>query len=412
MPRDFLNEQEKTSAPETGRDFLSEYNFNENQPSENLGYSALMAIPRVGEDAYKSAFQGIKNIPHYLDSAKTAIPGAIKTIKENPAHAGGQALAGANEAINSIAQFPKGLASYIENRLKLLPQGSEQFVAKFSPKDTTEAINQLFDKPQNQGEELIRGTYRNIPNILGAKSIASMVNPMRYTNSGIMRKVVGTRNALQNRYGRTYNNIFNHADQNGLGVNLPGLIPHLDLDTAMMNAPAHARMSIDEFIQNPTTRSAHDAKRDLLKIQRKLFDKNERDSLTGGELAQLNAINHAVPNIEANMFTNANGVEHARAARRYRNTQTGYRQEALPYTKNKAINAFRKNELLPHEAVQSLSRGKFAAQRGSHHPEIARRNFINKVAPWVIGGGVGAAGWYGLEKLASLIRDNTPGTNQ
>lgn len=383
------------------------------QPKESLGFSALMAAPRVGEDVLKGVANFASSIPGYLESAKTAIPQAFQTIKEHPDIAAKQASAGLSELGQNTFNAPHNLINYLTNRLNLFPEDiNKKIQMGRMPEDTGQMINQSFGKPQNQGEELLRGIPRNAEAILGAKGVVSALNPMRYTYSNIMKNVVGTRNALQNRYGRTYNNIFNHAELNGLGANLSDLIPHLDLGTAMMNEPGHALRSIQEFIENPTTRTAHEAKRDMLKVQRKLNAKNERDTLTGGERNQLNALNRAIPDIENNMFTDANGIPNVRAETRYRNTSRGYATEVVPYTKNKAINEFRKGDKLPKETVQSLSRGKFAARRGSFHPEIGRRNFLNHISPWAAGGVAGGATLYSINQLLKMLRDNPTNLNQ
>lgn len=383
------------------------------QQKENLSFSALMAIPRVSEDLYKGLAGLVNEIPEYASKAPAAIPEAMKTIAMHPLRAASQELAGFTELGKNTFNAPHDLANYFTNRLHLFPGDiNKKIQMGRMPEDTQQLINQQFGVPKNQGEELIRGIPRNIINILGLKGAESIANPLRYRASSIAKEVVNTRNALVNKFGKRYTNIFNKADQNGLGVNLQNLIPHLDLDRAMMNEPLHAKTSVGEFINNPSTRTAHDAKKDLLKVQRKLIAKNERDSLTGGELDKLNALNDAIPKIESHMFTDAQGIEHPELTKEYRDTQSGYRTEVIPYTKNKAINAFRKGELRDKELVNSLNKGKFAAQRGDAHPRIGRRNAINKIAPWASVGLLGSAGLYGVNRLIEALRNNSPISNE
>jgi len=411
MLRDFLSEDYQNPEMDKMplRDFLEE----PKQEPESLGKSILFAAPRVAEDAYKGAFNLAKKVPGYLEAAPKAISSAASTFKNDPFNAMAQQYAGLAELGQKTFNTPHDITNYLSNRLNLFPKDINQKIQMGRmPEDTQQMIDQTFGKPKNEGEEFLRGLTRNSINLSGLTGVAHYANPMRYTNSGIMRNVVNTRNALQQRYGRTYNNIFNEADINGLGSNLPNLIPHLDLQRILANEPHHSVISMNEFINNPNPRSAHEAKRDLLKTQRKLTAKNERESLSGGERDKLNAVNNAITDIEANMFTDAQGIEHPELSGRYRNTQTGYRDEVIPYTKNKAINKYRSGKLLPGEAVRSISKGEFAAQRGSHHPEITRRNFLNKVLPWVRAGGIGGASLYGLNKLINLLSESHSNQNQ
>lgn len=154
----------------------SDWVLNDDQEEESLGKSLLYAVPRVAKDLGLGALHGLQKIPKMYQSAKTEVPGLIDLAKNHKAHAAMQALGGSQEAINSLAQSPKDLANYIENRLNLLPKGSAEFVGKhLVPEDTSEAINSLFDKPQYEGEKLVRGAVRNLPNIIpAAKGAASL----------------------------------------------------------------------------------------------------------------------------------------------------------------------------------------------------------------------------------------------
>lgn len=161
-PRDFLEEDYQPQSLNSPRDFL------EDTPQESFGESLKYAIPRVAEDIGNVAYQGFQNIPEYWAKYKQELPGFYSNVFRHPKSMATQGFAGLNEMINALAQSPRNIASYGEKRLNLLPQGSEDFAAKYIvPQDTTEDINQLFGQPQYAGEALFRGIGRNTP-LLGA----------------------------------------------------------------------------------------------------------------------------------------------------------------------------------------------------------------------------------------------------
>lgn len=162
-PRDFLEDYEQESSAYKPRDFLED-----TVPQESFGVSALYAPFRIAQDLGQKAYQGIQNIPNRYQQYKTELPGFWQNVFQHPGHMAAQGVAGLNELINSINQTPVNLAQYGSERLHLLPQGSKQFVQKFVPEDTSQAINQLFGQPKYPGEALFRGTIKNLPSEMPA----------------------------------------------------------------------------------------------------------------------------------------------------------------------------------------------------------------------------------------------------
>lgn len=99
---------------------------------------------------------------------------------------------------------------------------------------------------------------------------------------------------MKNLYSEKYENFLTNAQKSGLGHELPNVAKNIDLKTALINEPKRVHARINEFESNPTVLNAHEAKKDLLKIQRKLTAKNESVGLIGNEAAQLDAINDAI----------------------------------------------------------------------------------------------------------------------
>ena len=202
MGRDlFPNESvqpSKTTIKRKGRDLFANDIKAEEEP-EGLGMAVLKAPFRIGGDIASSAWQGIQKIPEMYQQGDEQVQGLSDLINRqgvyaNPEarkHAGMQSLAGLNELINNLAQMPRSLANYGENRLNLLPKGTEQFVGKhLVPEDTTEDINKLFGKPVNPGEALIRGVGRNALNLAGLGQVPGIIRNLPHlTKKGASKKL-------------------------------------------------------------------------------------------------------------------------------------------------------------------------------------------------------------------------------
>jgi hypothetical protein len=146
-----------------------------NEPeSEGLLKSAAYAPFRVAKDVGMGAWHGVQKIPELYRQGKTEVPGLFDLVKNHKKSAAMQALAGSQEAINSLNHIPSSLAEYGNKRLHLVPEAVPNFLNKITP-DSTEAIDQLFDKPKYAGEKLVRGTVRNLPALIPAGRAATSV---------------------------------------------------------------------------------------------------------------------------------------------------------------------------------------------------------------------------------------------
>lgn len=389
-----------TSKPNTAQSDWDVVQLPSNsQPPQNesFGMSALKFPFRLGEDLYRGGAEFIKDIPGYFNAAKSEIPGAYQTLKSHPGHALMQALAGTQELINNLAQSPKGLASYGENRLHLLPKGSSEFVGKhLVPEDTTQAIEELFGNPEYPGEKLLRGATRNALNIYGAGKLASAINPMKFTYKNLAKDVINTRNKNIEEYGNLYNNLWSDAEKKGFGDALYNV--NIDMPSLKKYSGDKPIKGVLDFNENPTLENAHAAKSDLLRIQREL---NKKTTLQTAEKQQLQAANDAIQSLKQNMFKDSAGNLDEPMLNRYENIQHGYKNEVIPY-KNKAINEFLRNESSEKELINSLSRKAFARKRGEFHPRMGIRNKIGS-HPYLTIAGLGS--------LGTLIYKNMFGDN-
>ncbi len=153
----------------------SDWELAEPEQEEGLGASAALAIPRIGMDLAKKAYGGVQQIPEYLEKYKTELPGFWQNVFKHPGHFAKQGFAGVNEGINRLAQAPLDIAKYGADRLHLLPQSVPGAIGKITPQDTTEAINQLFGKPEHPGEALLRGVARNADLLVPGNALKNVI---------------------------------------------------------------------------------------------------------------------------------------------------------------------------------------------------------------------------------------------
>lgn len=201
-------------------EMVPEVSQSSSQP-ESFGYSALMAAPRIGKDILTSGYEAIKKIPQMYESAKTEVPGLFGIngqVRQHPMHALMQGLAGTQEAINSLAQAPLSLAQYGANRLNLLPQSVPNAIKSITPEDTTQSINQLFDEPKYAGESLLRGTARNIPELIGGGKLVSALKPSGFiaTKKSIKNSILNTHDVLENKASDAFKKVSDEVNKRGI----------------------------------------------------------------------------------------------------------------------------------------------------------------------------------------------------
>lgn len=379
-PRDWL-EEDYTPAkqPYQPRDFLES-----DEPEETLGQAATYAPFRVGQDVINVGKSALENAPEYWTKAKTEIPGFLNPLNglSHPVSRGKNLIAGLAELGHGALNAPHGIASYLENRLNLLPKGFAQKVPH--QEDISEALNQFTGNESNPGDAFARGLVRNSANIIPAGKAASVLNPLNLTAKNIAKDVLKTREKNIGQYGKRYENLWKEAEGKGFGDALYDV--DVDMKTIKKYSPNKGIKGLEDFDKNPTLQNAHNAKSDLLRIKR---DLDKLTTLRTAERHQLGAVNNAIDSINNNMFKGQDGKIHEVMKQKYNTLQEGYRDEVVPY-KNKAINEFLRGESSPEELVNSLSKRAFNAKRGKYHKAMGMRK-LAKNHPYLTGlGGLGA----------------------
>ena len=375
MANDLFAESNSPTKP-SGRDL-----FEKNEPEpESLSHAALMAIPRVGEDLYRGAYNALQSSPQYLEAAKTEVPAVLNPINslKHPKSRVKNVIAGLAELGHGVLNTPHGVANYLENRLNLLPKGSAEKVPY--QEDISEALNQFTGNEMNPGDALTRGLMRNALAIAPATKAASVLNPMKFTYKSLAKDVLKAREKNIGDYGNRYENLWKEAEGKGFGDALYDI--DVDMKTIKKYSPNKGIKGLEDFDKNPTLQNAHNAKSDLLRIKR---DLDKLTTLRTAERQQLGAVNNAIDSINNNMFRGSDGKIHEGMKQKYGELQEGYRNEVVPY-KNKAINEFMRGESSEKELINSLSKRAFARKRGKFHPRIEIKNKLDKI-PYLKGAG-------------------------
>ncbi len=253
---ELVQDQSSQSAPIAQSDWeivQPAMNSMKANPKENLAMSLLQAAPRIGEDLYRGAANAVQAAPDYWNQAQTEVPGLLNAIvnpvQNHPSSMFKQLLAGGNEAINSLAQTPLNLVKYGADRLNLLPQGVPNALAKITPQDTTQAINELFGQPQYPGEALARGSIRNLPAIVPASKLLAGVGE---TGLNAIRRIdpVKVAKSIQNSHDTLHTsakNDFKNVEKGAYARNISSVPLRKDL---IADIAEHPLMPKSEKIQN------------------------------------------------------------------------------------------------------------------------------------------------------------------
>lgn len=384
MARDFLADDFEQPQP-TGRDFLWE------QEPESLGTAAKLAVPRIGEDLYRGAYNAYQKSPEYLEAAKTEVPGFLNPMNfmRHPVDRGKQTLAGLAELGHGLLNFPHGVADYAANRLNLIPKSWAEKIPY--QRDISQDINSLLGEPQRPGDKLSRGIARNALNLVPTAKVASALNPLNLTAKSIAKDVVNTEKKQVLSHGKRYNEIWDEAAKSGFNkVPANQKLLSDNLTTIEKYKTPREYQSLEDFILNPTLENAQKAQSDMGVMHRKLEEKSRSSSLTSEEQALYKAAKDSEKHIEGSMFKDSLGNTNEALLDKYRKLTQSYRENVVPYRYNKSIQKYKAKEILPKELVNSLSKGEFAAKKGHKHRAIGIRNNLTPIS---IGSAIGIAPW-------------------
>jgi len=367
------------------------------EPAMKVGQMFKGPVSQIAQDAWGMAkeapsavMRGITNIPKDIEYLRKNIPEAASQIYHQPTRAAKNAAAGGLELGGEISRIPPGIAKYLAHIGAIKPETAAKMPQPFSSQEVSKFGDELVGGNQQPGDELIRGAVRNAPSLYGVGKVAEALNPMQLTAGGITKRVLNARkNAKQEYSGESghYKTLFNDARKEGLG-NFDNLAKEeSDISRLKKHTPSRMMESIEKFYENPSHEAGQTAIKDLGFIIRPL---ENRGSLPSWQTKQLEAAQRTKRNIQKTMFSDKKGDINQEFSGRHNLIQTGYATDVVPYTTNAAINAYRKGDLKKAELIDKLSTGKFAARKGSAHPQIA----IRKAGKDLIGNklGYGAIG--------------------
>lgn len=222
-------------------------------------------------------------------------------------------------------------------------------------------------------------------------------NPFKYSDKNVAKNIVNTRNVNYEKFSGQnglYPNLFQDARNANMGnLNLKPSIS--SLDTIENFASPKYTENLKKFMQTGDIEDAHWAQSDLMKYVRsnKNFvnmPKPQQEAVKTAE-SLANKIKESMFSSGKNLDENLSNI----FKKRYKEINTGYKEEVIPYTKNSAINSYIRGELPEDELLSKLSRGKFKAQVGKNHPELKLNRYITNNMPkdykdWsLLAGGVG-----------------------
>jgi hypothetical protein len=414
MPIDWEQYAEKSEAPapQVQGGAPDQENIDWEQfaaPSKKLDPSIMNRIPGalghvatdVGNAALSlpgKAIRGAMSLPSNIIKGIKGVPGVYQQITTEPDRAARNVFAGLSDIGHKELNAPRSVADYLAKIGMIEPETAQKVPMQG---DISSQQAQFVGEGEHPGDVGIRGTVAHIPDIAMGSKVASVLNPEKLSYKNLAKGVLQSEKEMKEKYSGPnghYTNLF--AEANRRGVSQAGINPQsIDIKTLKKWTPEKYTESTENLLSNPSLENAQMAVSDLGYLERSL---DRKVTLTSPERQQLKAVRDAKKHISENMFKDANGNVHPDLVQRHKEVQKGYATEVIPYSKHNAIKAFKRNELSPKELIQRLSKGKFAAQRGSSHKAIGARNTLNSMAGSKLGTGAllttGGAGAYGILK--------------
>ena len=200
------------------------------------------------------------------------------------------------------------------------------------------------------------------------------------TNKSIGKRFEEDGRKLKKEIGKMYESIFSDAAKEGIErVSKPSINVGF-----LKYTPEKTRESIVKYLQNPTLRHAHDARKDLGRIERKFKKDFDSGSLTTQEIKAWDAAKEAQSKIDESIIGEFNNFGRPDLAEKFLKANERYATEYIPYT-TKESKALTK---------KFLGNGKHETFIESNYPEIeGKRKFIDSLKRL---GVIGAAGGLGV----------------
>lgn len=346
------------------------------QGINQLGLSALQRIGSVPEGTVEN-YTGNKDLERLQYEQS---PGSQDMISK--------LIRGGVSNAPYLALGPGGEAGFAAKLLRGALGGAGIGASQYAGEDQSRLANAIGGAAIGAAVPAVGSAVSGLKNALsdipGSIDSIKKLNPLNLTNKNISKDILDTRNQNISRYTDLYDDLFKKAKDNDVynsyflkqaskDINFPALDKY---------TPSKKLSAVNDFINNPNVETAHMAKSDLQKIVK---DLNMKTSLIGGEKKQYQAAKDAIDKIDNSMFKDDFGNINQELSDRYKTISSGYKREVGPY-KDKNIIKFMNQEISPSELVRALSKGKFMAQRGEDHPELAMRKLVKPYGTAILGG--------------------------
>jgi hypothetical protein len=350
----------------------------------------VKGIPKAATDVWGA-------IPEVGEAAKRQVPGAYEQlIDKDPTRAGKNIIGGFAKGAGKIAQIPPGIVDYLAKIGMIEPETAKKFARPTSMKDINAAVKEFVGGEEKPGDALLQGA---IPSVVGAGKILSPINPFKLTQGSIVRNVLSKEKLQKGIHEKMYNNLWDKAAKKGI-KDVPYTPLASDVGAITKYTPEAKHLALDNYIADRSLANAQKAQSELGQLIRNY---NKKDSLTEAEKLAHNAAIKVQKNIKDNMFKDSKGVVNTKLQDRYNKITESYGKNVIPYTKNKSIKEYKRKDITKEQLIDRLSRGPFAAKKGSEHRAIAiRKKLGNKYTPAGIGIGLGAGGLAIINKLLGL----------
>jgi hypothetical protein len=199
-------------------------------------------------------------------------------------------------------------------------------------------------------------------------------------------------------YKKEFGNIFSNAKERGYAGNYE---PMKYNETLLKRAGDKDFLyALEKYNQKPSLEAAHNAQSDLGKFIADIGKPNntlDRHAIKEAKKVAAELRKHIIQQL--------NRSGNPDLAMNYSFARQGYKEDYVPYLKNKQLQNYLSNKLTAKDFVKNAAKNEeFKAQIGQErHPEIYQRELLKKIltskaGQYAIGTGLGGAGLYGLSK--------------
>lgn len=292
--------------------------------------------------------------------------------------------AGATRGIAGLANIPYELAKITGTRQQIspeeqqmmkaigetqrpvqIPEGFAEKVPHVGEHDYSKMFG-ITGEPTATDEAIQFGTEFALPlggaAKVGAKAVSAVAKKIpAMTAKGITKEVIKGRNTVKGEYSALYNKLFKDAENKGVAL---AEKPEFDSKLIEKNSQKKFHTSLKEYNETPTLENAHKAQSDMGALQRALEKTDAISGLTSSQFKVLREVTKAKDGIRSGMFP-----KNPELSDKYGEITKGYREDVIPYSTNKALNAYRKGELSEKKLIQRLmNNDKFMNEVGDKHP--------------------------------------------